>query len=98
MQRSLTALKAVQSNTGACGLALAAARRRLALARADPAPDPFRAIVRPGIVPDLVELHRLPDPCAVGANPTSPTKPFGLDPPLPQFLRLSFPLPHGRGV
>src|SRR5271156_774051 len=59
MQRRLAALKAVQRHAGARRLALAAARRSLALARADAAPDPFGAVMRPGIVPDLVELHPL---------------------------------------
>src|SRR5690349_14828959 len=63
MQRGLAALKAVQRHTSPRGLALAATRRGLALARADAAPDSLRPVVRPGIIPDLVELHRLTGPC-----------------------------------
>src|SRR5262249_12253268 len=59
MQRRLAALKAVQRDAGARGLTLAAAPGGLALARADAAADPLGAVMRAGIVPDLVELHRL---------------------------------------
>src|SRR5271166_1982867 len=57
MERGLTAFETVERDPAPCGLTLAAARRGLAFARADTAPDPFRLVMRPGIVPDLVELH-----------------------------------------
>src|SRR4051812_34859636 len=57
MQWGLTALEAVERDASPRGLALAAARRGLALARPDATSDPFCPVVRPGIVPDLVELH-----------------------------------------
>src|SRR6266576_1325305 len=59
VQRGLAALKTVQRDTGARGLALAAAPGGLALARADAATDPLGAVMRAGIISDLVELHRL---------------------------------------
>src|SRR5690348_17741734 len=69
MQRSLAAFEAVQRYARPSRLTLASAGRGFALARADAPPNPLRAVMRPGIVSDLVELHRLPDPCAAGANP-----------------------------
>ncbi len=60
MQRRLAALEAVDRDAAARGLALAAAPRCLALARADAAPDPLCPVMRARIVPDLVELHHCP--------------------------------------
>src|ERR1700722_11426506 len=57
VQRGLAALEAVDGDAAARGLALAAAAGRLALARADAAPDPLRAVMRTLVVSDLVELH-----------------------------------------
>src|SRR5712671_3111362 len=65
MQRRLAALESVKGHAGPRRLALATPRRGLALARADAAPHPLGAVMRPGIVPDLVELHRLTDPMRV---------------------------------
>src|SRR3954453_18710459 len=59
MQRRLAALEPVDCDAAACGLALAAAPRCLALARPDAAPEPLRPVMRARIVSDLVELHRI---------------------------------------
>src|SRR5262249_36480115 len=59
VQRRLAALEAVQRDAGARGLALAASPGGLALTRTDAAADPLGAVMRAGIVSDLVELHRL---------------------------------------
>ena len=58
MERHLAALEAVEGDAGARRLALAAAAAGLALARADAAADALGAVMRAGIVSDLVELHR----------------------------------------
>src|SRR5262249_47578141 len=60
MQRRLAALEAVEGDARPRRLALAAAAAGLALARADAAADALEFVMRPGIVPDLVEFHRLP--------------------------------------
>src|SRR6266446_7928975 len=62
MQRGLPTLEAVQRDTAARGLPLAAAPGGLSLARSDAAADPLGPVVRARIVPDLVELHRLNAP------------------------------------
>src|SRR5215471_11526047 len=72
VQRRLAALKAVERDAGARGLTFAAARRSLALARADAAPHPLCPIVRSGIVSDVVELHRVRlTPSLVSGLPTA---------------------------
>ena len=57
MQRRLAAFKAVQGNTGASRLALAAARAGLAFAGADASAATLGDVMRAFIVSDLVELH-----------------------------------------
>src|ERR1700722_1442150 len=57
VQRRLAALEAVQGNAGARGLALAAARAGLALARADAPAAAFGAVMSAPIVLDLVQFH-----------------------------------------
>ena len=59
MERGLATLETVERDPAPCGLTFAAASRSLAFARADAAPDPFRPVMCPGIIPDFVELHRL---------------------------------------
>src|ERR1700689_1787584 len=57
VQRRLAAFEAVQGNAGARGLALAAARAGLALARADAPAAAFGAVMSAPIVLDLVQFH-----------------------------------------
>src|SRR5882762_876329 len=58
MQRHLAALEALDAHARTRGLALAAAARRLALARTDATADAHTLFARAGIVGDIAELHR----------------------------------------
>src|ERR1700733_1748619 len=58
MQRHLTALEALDTNPRTRGLALSAAARGLALARADATPDAHPLFAGAGVVGDIAELHR----------------------------------------
>src|ERR1044072_1145177 len=72
VQRHLAAFEALDGDTRARGLALAAAAAGLALAGADAAADTRAVLARSGPVGDLVEFHRVltcPRPRGRGASP-----------------------------
>src|SRR6201995_5906041 len=64
MQGHLAAFETLDADARTRGLALAAAARRLALARTDATADAHALLARAGIVGDIAELHR-PAPCCL---------------------------------